>query len=238
MTDTIREQIISAIETKMAIIREDKGYQTECGKAVFRVKKEIDPDELPAVIIWPKSESATRQYKADNITMPVEVQGLQLFGDTNPSIISEKILGDLKEALMGRRWELEFTSGGTYQPQPGDEIEGASSGATAIVESIDLDSGSWAGGDAAGTLILRRLSGTFESENLDIGANSNIATTDATIVYESSEESTAGDLVDDINYQSGGTDEYPDAEQVAVGASVLVNIIYQTVAGDPYSQPT
>ena len=238
MTDTIREQIISAIETKIANIRKDKGYQTDCGKSVFRVKKEIDPDELDAVIIWPKPEESNREYKIDMITMPIEVQGLQLFGNVNPSIISEKILGDLKESLMGKRWELDFTSGGTYQPQPGDEIEGASSGATAIIESVSRDSGTWAGGSAAGSFILRRLSGTFESENLDVGSNSNIATTNASITYESPQESTTDDLADDIIYQSGGTDEYPDSEQLAVGASVTVNIIYRTMAGDPFSQPT
>lgn len=238
MTDTIREQIISAVESKLAIIRTSKGYQTECGKTIFRIKKSLNPDELDAIVIWPRMEENSREYGIDQKIMPIEVQGLKLFGDSNASLISEQILGDLQEALIGKRWELAFTSGGTYQPQPGDEIEGATSGATALIESVSVDSGAWENGDAAGSFTLRRLSETFESENLNIGANSNIATTNASITYEGPIESTTDDLADDIIYQSGGTDEYPDPEQLAVGASIVVNIVYRTISGNPFSQPT
>lgn len=69
-----------------------------------------------------------------------------------------------------------FTSGGTTEIKKGDEIVGLTSGATAKVREVILDSGSWAGGDAAGWLILdvETIVGTFVGE----GAGVNGGTTD------------------------------------------------------------
>ena len=71
---------------------------------------------------------------------------------------------------------ITYTSGGTYQVVAGDIITGATSGATATVIGVALSSGTWAGGDAGGTFYLKFQSGTFQSENLNVGANSNVAT--------------------------------------------------------------
>jgi hypothetical protein len=61
---------------------------------------------------------------------------------------------------------IAFTSGGTTELKPGDKLHGNTSDATAIIQQVILDSGSWAGGDAAGWLVLRpaTISGTFQSE--------------------------------------------------------------------------
>lgn len=75
---------------------------------------------------------------------------------------------------LGR--ELSFTSGGTTEIAEGDTITGASSGATALITRVVLESGTWAGGDAAGRLIFASQTGTFQSENLDVGASANLAT--------------------------------------------------------------
>lgn len=71
---------------------------------------------------------------------------------------------------------IAFTSGGTTEIEEDDTITGATSGATATVKRIIVTSGTWAGGDAAGTLVLYSQTGTFQSENLDVGASSNLAT--------------------------------------------------------------
>jgi len=71
---------------------------------------------------------------------------------------------------------LRFTSGGTTAIVVGNTITGETGGATAVVVAIDLDSGSWAGGDAAGVLSIDTISGTFQSETLKVGANLNLAT--------------------------------------------------------------
>jgi len=71
---------------------------------------------------------------------------------------------------------LAFTSGGTTEIEEDDVITGAISGATATVKRVILTSGTWAGGDAAGTFILYSQSGTFQAENVDVGASTNLAT--------------------------------------------------------------
>lgn len=82
-----------------------------------------------------------------------------------------------------------FTSGGVYQIVVGDTVTGASSGQTAEVKAVHLDSGSWAAGTAAGRLVLSRRTGNFTApngtpENLNVGANLNVATlTNASFDY-------------------------------------------------------
>lgn len=71
---------------------------------------------------------------------------------------------------------LTFTSGGTYEVLEGDTITGATSAATALVKRVILTSGSWSAGTAAGRIIFASQTGTFQSENLNVGANLNVAT--------------------------------------------------------------
>ena len=70
---------------------------------------------------------------------------------------------------------LAFTSGGTTEIVRGNTVTGATGAATMVVGFVRVTSGSWAGGDAAGT-ILGVVTGTFQAENLNIGATLNVAT--------------------------------------------------------------
>lgn len=78
--------------------------------------------------------------------------------------------------LVPLGFELSFTSGGTTAIAEGDTITGATSGATAVITRVILESGTWAGGDAAGRLIFASQTGTFQAENLNVGASTNLAT--------------------------------------------------------------
>ena len=72
--------------------------------------------------------------------------------------------------------KLAFTSGGTYEVVEGNVITGATSSVTATITRVALQSGSWAAGDAAGYFIFASDSGTYQSENINVGGNSNVAT--------------------------------------------------------------
>lgn len=106
------------------------------------------------------------------------------FSGTDGSENAAAVLLEINE-LISTLKSVAFTSGGTYQVMPGDQITGATSGATGRIRSITLSSGSYAGGDAAGTIILDDVVGTFQSENLNVGSNSNVATigADASAYY-------------------------------------------------------
>ena len=49
--------------------------------------------------------------------------------------------------------ELQFDAG-SVEPVAGETLTGATSGDTGVVDSVTLESGTWAGGDAAGTIYL------------------------------------------------------------------------------------
>ena len=60
---------------------------------------------------------------------------------------------------------LTFTSG-SVEFTADETLTGAVSGATATIKDWDLTSGSWVGGDAAGTAWISALVGTFQAEAL------------------------------------------------------------------------
>jgi len=71
---------------------------------------------------------------------------------------------------------LAYTSGGTYVMKAGDTIVGATGGATAVIVSRTTTSGTDGAGTAAGVLTIKCQIGTFQSENLNVEGNSNVAT--------------------------------------------------------------
>lgn len=71
---------------------------------------------------------------------------------------------------------IAYTSGGTTEVVAGDWVVGATSAAKAQIVNVTLLSGTWAGGDAAGTFRIKCQHGTFQSENLNVAGNSNVAT--------------------------------------------------------------
>lgn len=246
MSITIREQIIEAIVARMEIIRTDNGFNTDCGANVFRAAKKIDPSQLDAVSVFPRRDSATGEFGSLAVTMPVDVQALAAIETIETETEGERadrvsgmiedMLGDLIEAVTGDRWSIAFTSG-SREPAPGDTFTGATSDATGVVESVTLSSGSWAAGTAAGSIKFRRLVGTFEAENIDIGSETNVATVAATVTRESAIELVTGSLADGIYYQGGGVDDYQEAGDQAVGVSATFNITFPVLVGNPYGQP-
>jgi len=88
--------------------------------------------------------------------------------------------------------KLDFDSGGTTAIAVGDTITGQTSGATAIVNHVVIDSGSWAGGNADGSLYLSSVSKAFaDDELLDVGVTTDLATVDGTLVTANNYKFTA-----------------------------------------------
>ncbi len=108
--------------------------------------------------------------------------------------------------------QVAYTSGGVAELQAGETLTGAISGATAQVVSYALDSGTFAAGTAAGTLILDNQVGTFQSENLDSTRQTNICTIGAnTAAYNPDRQAVAivrdAQIVADyLSWPTGATD--------------------------------
>jgi hypothetical protein len=101
---------------------------------------------------------------------------------------------------LGR--EVAFTSGGTYEILAGNTITGATSGATAVVGRVVVTSGTWGAGTAAGFLYFPSQTGTLQAENLNVGANLNVATIAAN---SSAVTLTASGRYEFINHNFGGS---------------------------------
>jgi hypothetical protein len=89
--------------------------------------------------------------------------------------------GDLVTQAHLGKMSVPFSSGGTNTITAGNIVVGATSGSRATVKNVLIYSGTFAGGDAAGFLIVEDQSGTFASENVYILGNAAGSTNDATI---------------------------------------------------------
>jgi hypothetical protein len=79
---------------------------------------------------------------------------------------------------------VAFTSGGTTEIKGGDIIRGLTNvGVWATIREVILDSGSWAGGDAAGWFIFNAedMHGSFGSENAEVN---NSGTNDVAVALQ------------------------------------------------------
>ena len=82
---------------------------------------------------------------------------------------------------------IAFTSGGTTVIKAGDTIRGlTNTGVTGKIKQVILDTGSWAGGDAAGWFIfdVGDLVGSFGSENAEVNES---GTNDVTVALQDSD---------------------------------------------------
>jgi len=74
--------------------------------------------------------------------------------------VTDTVFNTLTQLTPNRANGVAFSSGGTDELLVGDIILGDTSGAKALVQSITVSSGSWAGGDAAGTIQVHPLNST------------------------------------------------------------------------------
>ena len=117
----------------------------------------------------------TKTAIATNVELGWIPTHVQLFNATDGTLYTAAFLS----------WVVPFTSGGIVTIAPGATIRGVTSRATANVRDVQLSSGTFAAGDAAGFLMLDEgsLVGTFASENIVVTnlASGLLGTDDATV---------------------------------------------------------
>ena len=100
---------------------------------------------------------------------------------TSADVDCVAIVRDAIISKPGLKWTIAFTSGGTTEITVGATITGATSTTiTARVCEVNLASGTWAGGDAAGTLVVDKFTGDFAAENIKLAGGTDDATVAAT----------------------------------------------------------
>lgn len=140
------------------------------------------------------------------------------------------------EAYLGK--VITFTSGGTAEIKKGDTIRGlTTTGATAKIREVILDSGSWAGGDAAGWFICDAsdIVGTFTSETCEVNENG----TDSVTVAAQTElgvdiDTEVAGITTVTTYQGDADNDYTPGVSIASGVSTNAKLFgYVAVANDP-----
>ncbi len=235
MSTTIRTQIIAGFYVRAGEILTTAGFETNIGQNAYQGK--AVGKNLPGVAVGPGREDSEKGNATVENTMEVTVSGFVAYGASDPTVVSEQILADIIEAFTGTEWTLTF-SGGSEEVEVGDTITGATSGATGYVVDVDLTSGSWLGGDAAGTLTIRRASGDIQGgfTSGEVISEAGAASEITAISAENAETVVTGGMATSIVYKSGGAEEYPDGGQTVAGSAATFEVVYRTKAGNPYAQ--
>lgn len=100
MSNTIRELVILDFIARASEITVANEYNTDIGTNVLRARKKVDPDDLPLTVIWAGAETAEHKSGYIKCKMQMKFDGLMEFGSTDPSVISEQIIGDLKKCFL------------------------------------------------------------------------------------------------------------------------------------------
>ena len=238
MTDSIREQLISAFETRLAVILKANQYNSDMGKTVLRSHlPAIDGSLCPAIgFHLDDEENLSLYHRMEQKELPVRVQGVAKFQSVTPAEMAELIYADINECILCDQWAVGFDSGGTDEITAGDTIVGETSAAQALVISVSLDSGTWAGGDAAGTFTARRMVGMFQdNEEMSVGAATGQATVDGAPSGTGPVDLVTGGLAEAITFSVGNT-QMNQQDNTVIGAQIVFRIKYRQVAGNPYSQ--
>jgi hypothetical protein len=238
MTDSIREQILTNFGTRLAAITKANQYNTDMGKTVLRSHlPSIDGSLCPAIGFRLDDEENLEMYhREERKELPIRVQGVDKFKTHTAAEKAELLYADICECVLADEWSLGFDSGGTNEIAAGDTLTGETSSATALVISVSIDSGTWSGGDAAGTLTLRRMVGVFQdNEELTANAETGSATVDGNQSGTGPLTLTTGDLCEGITFSTGNI-QTPDADGTVVGVQIVFRVRYRSIAGNPYSQ--
>jgi hypothetical protein len=108
MMDTIRELIIQEFIARAAVIRttgSPQAYATNIGGKVLRARLKVDSADIPCLVVWPLVEEAESTHGKSRHKMPLKIEGIAAFGTVEPSVISERILGDLIKCFTSQTWD-------------------------------------------------------------------------------------------------------------------------------------
>jgi hypothetical protein len=229
VTDTIREQIISAYADRLAGWTVAEGFNHGCGANIFRAVSYVDPADVPAAVLIPQAEEVSQQYGQNHCEMMLKVEAIAEIGTTNPSIIQEQLLGDAIKVMTAPPYRmLVFKTLGYVSAVAGDigkTVTGAGTGDTGTLIRYDNSTRQW-------TIKPDAAADEFDaSEGVTITDGTGAGTTD-----QAAEQVHVTPLINSIGYASGGPGATPQGEDTTVAVFAEFRIKYNTLAGDPYSQ--
>jgi hypothetical protein len=227
---SIRELVIRAIKSKTDEIKKLYGYNLDLTNKVERGRTSWDKSELPAISIFPGTETSQPQYGQRWNTMSVEIRAFRsLSVHENSSEIGEKMLSDMIINILGTVFTLNFQNGSSAIAL-GDMVTGGTSGAEGRVTLIRVTNGAWGAGNAKGILTLRTVSGEFVAgEDLEVQSVKHAETTTGQLT----KQETYTDHVNQVIYTNGGI-TYPDIGDTVIEVITRFDFVYTTAIDNPY----
>jgi hypothetical protein len=136
MADSIREQIVQALLTRLAAITANNGYHYNVRTAsVLRANARVTrvmEDTLPAIVLTDGAEVAERHYTAMMISMSVQCVLHFQPATVNESVAGNRALADLIEAMTngdttlgGLAEGIAYDNGDIQFPETGGDVMSA-----------------------------------------------------------------------------------------------------------------
>lgn len=126
MPDSIREQAIQAIVTRLNNITAANSYNNDVGANVFRVVPTFDDSQLPAVAVWDIEETSQYHYHKNQAVLTLLVSMHAINGAVNASVKANQMLADIIKAvtdgdttLAGLVSGIEYTGSQVAYPDDG-----------------------------------------------------------------------------------------------------------------------
>jgi hypothetical protein len=113
-----------------------------------------NPSDTPYILTWELAQEAT-------VSNSPAATFLWTFPDLEETISNDPELTHSIFVNTTPVFTIDFDSGSS-EITVGETVTGATSGATGTVLAVELSSGSWEGGDAAGTIQIQDMDGLFE----------------------------------------------------------------------------
>jgi hypothetical protein len=148
---------------------------------------------------------------------------------------------DGDKVTVGIMYEVVAFTSGSVAIKAGDEIRGlTNTGVVGTVDQVILDSGSWAGGDAAGWLVFKSkaIVGTFGSENAEVNDSGNndlavAAQAEKGVDYDTEVAAATGNAAITA-YRGDADNRYPPG--FTIGSTVSEDgklLFWEAMASDP-----
>lgn len=102
---TRADAIAEAFVARLAVIRIADGYHTDAGANVFRGRRALKPDELPAAVLVEEEDEVGDQAGPQIVArLPFTVHAVSTCTPATESRVAHQMVADLKRSLFDPAW--------------------------------------------------------------------------------------------------------------------------------------
>lgn len=100
---SLSQRALCEIERRLRRVRTADGYESDAGLSVFSSRRSIDPEQLPALVVWDNGEtSASNPGGPVRIAMTVLVEAHGPCDQADTGDVLQALKADVKRALLAK----------------------------------------------------------------------------------------------------------------------------------------